>query len=93
MTPFLPLFIDRDRESGLTPAEMYFGHTFPHYTRSNTERALEGSGIAFPPVGSRLIDSNIGRLIAQGYLSAPRDIRLPAPRTAREAPAWPAHAD
>ena len=50
MTPFLPLFIDRDHESGLTPAEMYFEHIFPHYTRSNTERALDGSGIAFPPV-------------------------------------------
>jgi thioester reductase-like protein len=93
MTPFLPLFIDRDRESGLTPAEMYFEHTFPHYTRSNTERALEGSGIAFPPVDSRLIDGNIGRLIAQGYLRAPRDIRLPAQRTASQALDRPAHAD
>ncbi len=93
MTPFLPLFIDRDHESGLTPAEMYFEHTFPHYTRSNTERALEGSGIAFPPVDSRLIDSNIGRLIAQGYLRAPRDIRLPAQRAASQAPDRPAHAD
>ena len=93
MTPFLPLFIDRDQESGLTPAEMYFGHTFPHYTRLNTERALEGSGIAFPPVDSRLIDDNIGRLIAQGYLRAPRDIRLPAQRTASRAPDRPAHAD
>jgi thioester reductase-like protein len=78
MTPFLPLFIDRDPESGLTPAQMYFEHTFPHYTRSNTERALEGSGIVFPPVDGRLIDGNIRRLIAQGYLRAPRDIRLPA---------------
>ena len=93
MTPFLPLFIDHDRESGLTPAEMYFEHTFPHYTRSNTERALEGSGIAFPPVDSRLIDSNIGRLIAQGYLGAPRDIRLPTQRAASQAPDRPAHAD
>jgi amino acid adenylation domain-containing protein/thioester reductase-like protein len=92
MTPFLPLFIDRDQESGLTPAEMYFGHTFPHYTRLNTERALEGSGIVFPPVDSRLIDGNIGRLIAQGYLSAPRDIHLPTQRAAGQAPDWPAHA-
>ncbi len=37
MTTFLPLFIDRDRESGLTLAEMYLGHVFPHYTRSNTD--------------------------------------------------------
>jgi amino acid adenylation domain-containing protein/thioester reductase-like protein len=93
MTPFLPLFIDRDHESGLTPAEMYFEHTFPHYTRSNTERALEGSGIAFPPVDSRLVDSNIGRLVATGYLSAPRDIRLPAQRTGSQAPERSAHAD
>ena len=93
MTPFLPLFIDRDHESGLTPAEMYFEHTFPHYTRSNTERALEGSGIAFPPVDSRLVDSNVGRLVATGYLSAPRDIRLPAQRAGSQAPDRSAHAD
>jgi len=93
MTPFLPLFIDRDPGSGFTPAEMYFEHTFPRYTRSNTERALEGSGIVFPPVDSRLIDSNIGRLIAQGYLRAPRDIRLPTQRAASHAPDRPAHAD
>jgi amino acid adenylation domain-containing protein/thioester reductase-like protein len=93
MTPFLPLFIDRDHESGFTPAEMYFEHTFPHYTRSNTERALEGSGIALPPVDSRLLDSNIGRLMEQGYLRAPRDIRLPAQRAGSQAPDRSAHAD
>jgi amino acid adenylation domain-containing protein/thioester reductase-like protein len=71
MTAFLPLFIDRDRESGLTPAEMYLGHVFPHYTRSNTEWALRGSGIAFPPVDGPLLDRNIGHLIATGYLTAP----------------------
>jgi amino acid adenylation domain-containing protein/thioester reductase-like protein len=92
MTPFLPLFIDRDRESGLTPAEMYFDHVFPRYTRSNTERALQGSGIAFPPVDRRLVDLNIGHLIAQGYLSAPRDIRLPVQRAGSQVPDRPAHA-
>jgi amino acid adenylation domain-containing protein/thioester reductase-like protein len=92
MTPFLPLFIDRDRESGLTPAEMYFDHVFPRYTRSNTERALQGSGIAFPPVDRRLVDLNIGHLIAQCYLSAPRDIRLPVQRAGSQVPDRPAHA-
>ncbi len=29
MTPFLPLFVDRDPGSGLTPAEMYLGPVFP----------------------------------------------------------------
>jgi hypothetical protein len=73
MAPFLPLFVDRDQ--GLTTAEMYLEHVFPRYTRSNTEQALRGSGIAFPPVDDGLLDRNIGRLIATGYLTAPRDSR------------------
>jgi len=92
MTPFLPLFIDRDRESGLTTAEMYLEHVFPHYTRSNTEWALRGSGIAFPPVDGPLLDSNIGHLIATGYLTAPRDGRVPAQRGRSRVPGRPAHA-
>jgi hypothetical protein len=72
MAPFLPLFVDRDQ--GLTTAEMYLEHVFPHYTRSNTERALHGSGIAFPSADDDgLLDRNIVRLIATGYLTAPRD--------------------
>jgi hypothetical protein len=73
MAPFLPLFIDRDH--GLTTAEMYLAHVFPRYTRSNTEQALAGSGIAFPPVDDALLDRNISRLIATGYLVAPRASR------------------
>ncbi len=69
MAPFLPLFVDRDQD--LTTAEMYLEHVFPHYTRSNTERALHGSGIAFPSADDGgLLDRNIGRLIATGYLTA-----------------------
>jgi amino acid adenylation domain-containing protein/thioester reductase-like protein len=71
MTPFLPLFVDLDQKSGLTLAEMYLEHVFPNYTRSNTEQALQGSGVAFPPIDGRLLDPNIDRLIATGYLSAP----------------------
>jgi thioester reductase-like protein len=77
MTTFLPLFIDRDQETGLTPAEMYFEHVFPHYSRTNTERALSGSGIAFTSVDAPLLDANIGRLISVGYLKASRDNLLP----------------
>ena len=77
MTPFVPLFVDRCEETGLTVAEMYLEHIFPSYTRLNTERALSGSGIVFPPVDEKLLDLNIARLIATGY--------LPAPRTARHA--------
>jgi hypothetical protein len=92
MTPFLPLFIDRDRQTGLTPAQMYLAHIFPHYTRSNTERALQGSGIAFPGVDGGLVDTNLGHLIATGYLRAQRDIRMPAQHAGSQAPDRPAHA-
>jgi thioester reductase-like protein len=70
MAAFLPLFVDRG-PGGLTVAEMYLKHIFPAYTRTNTERALRGSGIAFAPVDGQLLDSNIDRLIQTGYLPAP----------------------
>jgi thioester reductase-like protein len=71
MTPFVPLFVDRCEEPGLTVAEMYLEHIFPAYTRSHAEAALRGSGVVFPPVDEKLLDLNIGRLIATGYLKSP----------------------
>jgi thioester reductase-like protein len=71
MTPFVPLFVDLCAGPGLTVAEMYLEHIFPSYTRSNTEQALRGSGIVFPPVDDKLLDLNIARLIATGYLKSP----------------------
>lgn len=86
MTPFVPLFTDYDPATGLTPAQMYLGHVFPRYTRSNTERALRGTGVAFPPVNGPLLDSNIGYLIAARYLTAPRGSLIPAPRAPSRVP-------
>ena len=71
MTPFVPLFVDLAGEAGLTVAEMYLEHIFPSYTRSHTEQALSGSDIVFPPVDEKLLDLNIDRLIATGYLRSP----------------------
>jgi amino acid adenylation domain-containing protein/thioester reductase-like protein len=76
MTAFLPLFVDRG-PADLTVAEMYLRQVFPSYTRTNTEHALRGSAIAFPPVSGPLLDRNIDQLIRTGYLPAP-----PAPRQA-----------
>jgi len=70
MAAFLPLFVDRDSDSGLTVAEMYLARVFPAYSRSNTEHALLGSGIVFPPVDGQLLDRNIDRLMETGYLPA-----------------------
>ncbi len=78
MTPFVPLFVDRCAP-GLTVAEMYLEHIFPSYTRSHTEQALSGSGIAFPPVDEKLLDRTITRLIATGYLKHPGAALPPGP--------------
>jgi hypothetical protein len=88
MTPFLPLFLDRDPDTGLTIAEMYFEHVFPHYGRANLEQALAGSGIAFPAVDGPLLDTVIDRLIATGFLR----YRAPAQRATDQVPGRPAHA-
>ncbi|HEY3877225.1 MAG TPA: amino acid adenylation domain-containing protein [Trebonia sp.] len=77
MAAFLPLFVNRGA-AGLTVAEMYLSDVFPSYTRTNTERALRGSGIAFAPVSGPLLDRNIDRLIETGYLTAPSHRRRPA---------------
>jgi thioester reductase-like protein len=77
MAAFLPLFVDRG-PAGLTVAEMYLGHIFPSYSRTNTEHALLGSGIAFPPVDGQLLDRNVDHLMQTGYLPAPPARHLPA---------------
>jgi len=69
MAAFLPLFVGREAD-GPTIAEMYLSHVFPVYSRSNTEHALLGSGIAFPPVSGELLDRNVDQLIQAGYLPA-----------------------
>jgi amino acid adenylation domain-containing protein/thioester reductase-like protein len=77
MAAFLPLFVDRDGD-GRTVAEMYTRSAFPAYTRANTERALRGSAIAFPPVSGPLLDRNIDQLMRTGYLPAPAAAPPPA---------------
>jgi thioester reductase-like protein len=78
MAPFLPLFTDRDAASGRTVAEMYLAHVFPSYSRTNTERALAGSGISFPPVDGPLLDRNLDALMESGYLRTPTASQLAA---------------
>lgn len=77
MAAFLALFADRGA-GGLSVAEMYLSHVFPVYSRSNTEHALLGSGIAFPPVSGELLDRNVDRLIQTGYLPATQAGQRPA---------------
>ncbi|MFJ6138363.1 amino acid adenylation domain-containing protein [Kitasatospora sp. NPDC092286] len=71
MTPFVPLFVDRGPGTELSISEMYFRPTFPLFDRSNTERALAGSGIELPPVDEELIDHYLRRLTVEGFLLPP----------------------
>ena len=72
VTPFVALFVDRSARADITVAEMYFQRNFPSTTRSNTERALRGTGIGIPPVDAALLDTYIDSLLDDGYLAPPR---------------------
>jgi hypothetical protein len=56
---------------------MYLSHVFPSNSRANTERALQGSGITFPPVSGQVLDRDIDHLMETGYLPASPARRLP----------------
>ncbi|MFD0274383.1 thioester reductase domain-containing protein [Kitasatospora sp. NPDC127111] len=71
MTPFVPLFVDRSPGTDLSISEMYFRPTFPLFDRSNTERALVGSGIDLPAVDAGLLDGYLEQLAAEGFLAPP----------------------
>ncbi|MFI6444087.1 amino acid adenylation domain-containing protein [Kitasatospora sp. NPDC050543] len=73
ITPFVPLFVDRCPGTELSISEMYFRPTFPLFDRSNTVRALEGSGIELPAVDHGLLDLYLDQLQSSGYL-APAEV-------------------
>ncbi|MGW4891685.1 amino acid adenylation domain-containing protein [Kitasatospora sp. NPDC004240] len=75
ITPFVPLFVDRCPGTELSISEMYFRPTFPLFDRSNTERALTGSGVDLPAVDDELLDLYLRRLVESGFVTAPRGAR------------------
>jgi thioester reductase-like protein len=70
MTPFAPLFIDRCATGEMSVAEMYLEDTFPVFSRTNVEKALQGSGIEIPPVDAAMLDSYIRYLSGIDFLKA-----------------------
>jgi amino acid adenylation domain-containing protein/thioester reductase-like protein len=74
-TPFVPLWVDRSPLSGLVVKEMYFASRFPRFSRSNTRRALAGSGIEMPPVDTRLLHHYVRFFQSSGFFPAPRGDR------------------
>jgi len=72
VTPFVPLFVDRCRHADMSVSEMYFQDVFPQFSRDNTESALAGSGIVFPPVDAPMLDGYVTHLQSIGYLTPAR---------------------
>ncbi|MGK5544758.1 amino acid adenylation domain-containing protein, partial [Streptomyces sp. URMC 127] len=72
---------DRDGQAGPQPSPLAaaallaqglrVGAASPRYSRSNTERALAGSGIACPVVGDELVARYVEYFVASGFLPAP----------------------
>ena len=71
MTPFVPLFVDRCQEPGSRWPRCTLSTFSLPTPGQRPEQALSGSGIAFPPVDEELLDLNIARLMATGYLRSP----------------------
>ena len=71
MTPFAPLFIDRETTGRMSVAEMYLEDTFPAFTRDNVEAALAGTAITIPPVDAAMLDRYLDYLISIKFLGEP----------------------
>jgi thioester reductase-like protein len=72
MTPFAPLFIDRCATGEMSVAEMYLETTFPTFTQTNVENALQNSDIEIPAVDTEMIDRYIRYLTSIDFLRAPQ---------------------
>ncbi|MDJ1135658.1 amino acid adenylation domain-containing protein [Streptomyces iconiensis] len=71
MAPYIPMFIEPARDSGISVKEMYFAGVFPGFDRGNTERATAGSGIVCPPVDEHLIDLYLRYFRDSGFFPPP----------------------
>lgn len=65
--PFAPLFVEQ-LERGMTVVQMYFEDRLPRFDDRRVQQALEGSGLACPPVDDALIDLYLARFIEDGFL-------------------------
>ncbi|MEV0674995.1 amino acid adenylation domain-containing protein [Actinosynnema sp. NPDC050436] len=73
MTPYLPMFTTEvpGTAGGPTVEEMQFAEHFPAFSRTNTRRALAGSGLRLPPVDAGLLDEYLDHLVDCGFLPPP----------------------
>ncbi|MFC7328861.1 amino acid adenylation domain-containing protein [Marinactinospora rubrisoli] len=69
--PFVSLCVDHGNKADISVKEMFLDGVFPALDRSNTERALAGSGLDCPPVDAALIDRYLEYFFASGYIERP----------------------
>ncbi|MEU6339226.1 amino acid adenylation domain-containing SDR family oxidoreductase [Streptomyces cellulosae] len=71
MAPFMPMFIEPARHAAISVKEMYFAGTFPTFTRTNFDAAIDGSGLTCPPVDATMLDSYLDYFTDSGFLQPP----------------------
>jgi amino acid adenylation domain-containing protein/thioester reductase-like protein len=72
--PFVSLCVDRSHKADMSVKEMYLEGIFPRLGRTNTERALEGTGLVCPPVDDLLLDRYLEYFLTSGYLPRPGEV-------------------
>nr|WP_244287323.1 amino acid adenylation domain-containing protein [Amycolatopsis rubida] len=70
-SPFLPLFPGYRGKTHPTVYDLHIRHAFPRFSRANSERALAGSTVAFPPVTDELLDLYLDYFHTSGFIRRP----------------------
>ncbi|ATL33013.1 amino acid adenylation domain-containing SDR family oxidoreductase [Streptomyces formicae] len=71
MAPFMPMFIEPAHQSDISVKEMYFAGTFPSFSRTTFEAAIDGSGLTCPPVDAAMLDPYLDYFTDSGFLQPP----------------------
>ncbi|MEV4342361.1 amino acid adenylation domain-containing protein [Streptomyces sp. NPDC049590] len=71
MAPYVPLLAEPAAPDGRSILETYCAGSFPTFSRTNAERALEAGGITCPPVDAHMIDTYLRYFRRSGFLTPP----------------------
>ncbi|GAA2612953.1 amino acid adenylation domain-containing protein [Actinomadura fulvescens] len=66
---YLPMFTERSERTGLSVFEAHFSGNMPELDQTNARRALDGTGLACPPVDADLLDRYLDYFLASGFLT------------------------
>nr|BFD82068.1 hypothetical protein StreXyl84_14690 [Streptomyces sp. Xyl84] len=75
MAPYVAMFAEPARDSGVSVKQMYTDGVFPTFGRHNTEAALSDSPLVCPPVDADLIDTYLHEFRRTGFLAPPDALR------------------